>query len=272
MNEILFGVLKEEYLNFIKKFDSHIICSKSGKSVPGLILNLDNINLEELRAKYSMMALELKYNDSEKLANYLKDKYSIDKLLYFIPLSSPKPKYKTIHNNRHIMKIDDGRLGVINIGNIVPVPIKARMLFEDNNYKIKIIAPYAILNFSSEYPILKQQIEYSNSNLYYNKSVIEIKNEKYRKLLEQQFRWIKAHKYQIIKKAKHYYTISYDTYFHGKNNIPLNTDLKLLYQLCKKYNIEDENFTPAIDLRECIMQSRILKRINSAISKNNNFI
>ena len=44
------------------------------------------------------------------------------KFNYFAPLSSPKPKHLTIHDNVDLIKINEGREGVINLNNMFPVP------------------------------------------------------------------------------------------------------------------------------------------------------
>ena len=41
---------------------------------------------------------------------------------YFAPLSSPKPKHKKMKDNLDFIKIDGGKLGVINLNNMIPVP------------------------------------------------------------------------------------------------------------------------------------------------------
>lgn len=40
---------------------------------------------------------------------------------YVVPLSSPKPKHRTMRNQSDFIKIDGGNLGVININNMIPV-------------------------------------------------------------------------------------------------------------------------------------------------------
>lgn len=51
--------------------------------------------------------------------------YSFNGNNYFAPLSSPKPKYmKMSHKAIDVWKIDDGKLGVVNINNMLPSPIE----------------------------------------------------------------------------------------------------------------------------------------------------
>ena len=42
--------------------------------------------------------------------------------LYFAPLSSPKKKHQHMPNNIDFLKIDNGKSGVINFNNMIPVP------------------------------------------------------------------------------------------------------------------------------------------------------
>lgn len=62
-----------------------------------------------------------------------------DNFNYFIPLSSPKEKFKTMKNTRDFIKIDHGNLGALNLNNMVPVPltccqmIDIKMLLSSNS-------------------------------------------------------------------------------------------------------------------------------------------
>lgn len=42
---------------------------------------------------------------------------------YFAPLGSPKEKHKTMRNQKDLIKIRNGELGVINFNNMIPIPI-----------------------------------------------------------------------------------------------------------------------------------------------------
>ncbi|KAA8345921.1 type III toxin-antitoxin system ToxN/AbiQ family toxin [Leuconostoc mesenteroides] len=80
------------------------------------------------------------YNITDKYINYLK-KYDnkipenkhekrpfigviviINGYKYFAPLSSPKLKHKHMKNTKDFHKIDEGKMGVINFNNMIPVP------------------------------------------------------------------------------------------------------------------------------------------------------
>lgn len=47
---------------------------------------------------------------------------SIQGLQYFAPLTSPKSKHKKMKNQLDFLKIDSGKLGAINLNNMIPAP------------------------------------------------------------------------------------------------------------------------------------------------------
>lgn len=49
---------------------------------------------------------------------------------YFVPMESPKPNHARIKSGRHIMKLDDGRLGLLGFNNMIPVHDSALILFD----------------------------------------------------------------------------------------------------------------------------------------------
>lgn len=49
---------------------------------------------------------------------------------YFVPMESPKPNHANIKPGRHIMKLDDGKLGLLGFNNMVPVHDSALIPFE----------------------------------------------------------------------------------------------------------------------------------------------
>jgi len=51
---------------------------------------------------------------------------------YFAPLSSPKAKHIHMKNNVDIVKIDNGRYGVVNFNNMIPVTASNYELFDLN--------------------------------------------------------------------------------------------------------------------------------------------
>lgn len=74
---------------------------------------------------------------------------------YLIPLASPKPKHINMKNKLDFIKIEDGKLGVININNMIPVNpsvytgIKINEQ-KDTSYKSLLTAQYQWINSNGE--------------------------------------------------------------------------------------------------------------------------
>lgn len=49
---------------------------------------------------------------------------------YFVPMESPKPNHANIKSGRHILKIDNGRLGLLGFNNMIPVHDDALIPFD----------------------------------------------------------------------------------------------------------------------------------------------
>lgn len=97
--------------------------------------------------------------------------FKVNNMEYFAPLSSPKPKHKTIKNTLDLMKIDNGNYGVVNFNNMIPVNSKNYRKFDLNkNYKDK---------------AKKFRIE----------------------LLRNQLRWLTVHKKEVYRKSKLLYNL-----------------------------------------------------------------
>lgn len=84
---------------------------------------------------------------------------------FFAPLTSPKPKHLTMKNTQDFLKIDEGRLGGINLNNMIPIPKRYLQTIE----------------------------------------VSKIKDRKYRKMLYMQMEWIERNRLRINNRAKNLY-------------------------------------------------------------------
>lgn len=107
--------LDEEYINYLRKFDTRVA-----------------------------------YNKNQKRP-YIGVVYTFNGHNYFAPLSSPKPKHLKMSNKAiDVFKIDDGKLGVVNINNMIPTPIECLTevlpLIKDKKYKILIQNQTTFLN------------------------------------------------------------------------------------------------------------------------------
>ena len=78
-------IVKEDYINYLKKFDINIRDNKNeSRPYIGILLEVNGMN-------------------------------------YIAPLASPKEKHKTMKNNIDFIKLENGDLGVINLNNMIPV-------------------------------------------------------------------------------------------------------------------------------------------------------
>lgn len=118
---------------------------------------------------------------------------------YFAPLSSPKPKHKSMKNTLDFLKISDGDLGAINFNNMLPVT-------DDNIIRIDL------------------EKEYKNKS-----------EEKYIKMLKEQIFWLNRNKEKMYKMSK----ILYNGYKNNTLNEIIKKrccDFSLLEEKCKEYN------------------------------------
>ena len=73
------------------------------------------------------------YNAGKKeLRPFLGILFTVDELEYFAPLSSPKNKHLKLSNTLDLIKIKDGKLGVINLNNMIPVTSENYEIFDLN--------------------------------------------------------------------------------------------------------------------------------------------
>lgn len=77
------------------------------------------------------------YNAFDKeLRPFIGVLFIVGKYEYFAPLSSPKEKHKRLKNQIDLIKIEDGKLGVINFNNMVPVMKKQLRWLTTNKKEI----------------------------------------------------------------------------------------------------------------------------------------
>ena len=133
--------LSEDYINFLRKFDKRVAYNKTQKRpYVGIVYTYNGIN-------------------------------------YFVPLHSPKEKHLSINSKAiDIFKIDGGRLGVININNMIPAP----------NFVLTEVLP--TINDEKYRNLLINQLTYINSN----------KRELFSKIITFQKRFRKGHLSQSI--------------------------------------------------------------------------
>lgn len=140
------------------------------------------------------------YNkNSKELRPFIGILFTVDNKNYFAPLSSPKPKHLTMKKAIDFYKINDGKLGIVNCNNMIPVL--------NNNY---------VLLDLKEFGKTKEEI-------------------KYIKMLKKQLLYLNRNKMTLIKQAR----ILYKSYINGSLNYGISQrccNFRLLEEKCAQYN------------------------------------
>lgn len=114
-----------------------------------------NLKYRDFLRKYEN---KVPYDAGEKeLKPFIGILFNIGNCEYFAPLSSPKPKHSRLANTLDLIKIDDGKLGVINFNNMIPVN-KSNYNIIDLNEKTN------DKNKSARILLLKNQLRWLNKN------------------------------------------------------------------------------------------------------------
>lgn len=144
MKNLKLYYIDDEYINYLRKFDDKVPYNKS-KTRPyiGIVYEYKGVN-------------------------------------YFAPLSSPKPKHLKISDMAmDVFKIDNGKLGVVNLNNMLPTPLSCLTdvlptLKDDDKYKGLLIDQLNCINKTKQNlfaKIIKFQRQYRNG--YINPNVKE---------------------------------------------------------------------------------------------------
>lgn len=83
--------------------------------------------------------------------------FMVDEMEYFAPLSSPKAKHYNLKNTVDLIKIKDGKQGVINLNNMIPVTKNCYELFDLNG-------PTETISEKKHQSLLRSQLRWLNSN------------------------------------------------------------------------------------------------------------
>jgi protein AbiQ len=67
--------------------------------------------------------------------------FTFGKFKYFVPMESPKPTHLKIKPGKHILRIENGKYGILGFNNMIPVPDDALISFDiaaekDDNYRV----------------------------------------------------------------------------------------------------------------------------------------
>lgn len=127
---------------------------------------MKRLNLYTVNKKYCKFLRE--YDDRVPLVSGEKAKrpfigilICVNRKNYFAPLTSPKKKHLTMKEGQDFIKIKQGKLGAINLNNMIPIPFSELRKIDINN----------------------------------------IEDEKYRKLLMEQISWCNTSRNKIMRRA-----------------------------------------------------------------------
>lgn len=132
MEKLNFYIMPDEYIAFMSNYDEKVCYNKKHKRpYIGIILKVENTN-------------------------------------YFAPFTSPKEKHQKMKQTLDYVKMDDGKLGLINLNNMIPVPLNIceKLELKDikySKYQKLMLKQYLWCNIDENY---KEIIEKA-SRLYY---------------------------------------------------------------------------------------------------------
>lgn len=115
--------------------------------------NLKLFRIEDKYIRYLKGCDNRVQNNKNKHRPYVGIVMIVGEHQYFVPMESPKPNHSNIKNAIHIMKLDNGNLGLLGFNNMIPVHKSALIEFDIDKENDK---KYAEL--------LKRQISYINRN------------------------------------------------------------------------------------------------------------
>ena len=166
-----------------------------------------NETLKIVRLKTDYCDFLRKYDDkvpynmgSKELRPFVGVLFNVGKCLYFAPLSSPRIKHLKLFDNIDLLKIDNGKLGVINFNNMIPV-------YEENIESV---------DLDNKKSLNKEELKYFN-------------------LLAKQKYWLSRHDNKLYRKSK----FLYDSYIKctlKENVMKRCCNFPLLEMKCQEYN------------------------------------
>lgn len=105
-----------------------------------------------------LMKFDINVKDNSEIKDnrpYIGVLFKINKLKYFAPMASPKPKHLTMHNSIDFEKINNGQYGAINFNNMIPVKNKYIKEIDinsitDTKYKFLLMNQYNYINKNTD--------------------------------------------------------------------------------------------------------------------------
>ena len=95
--------------------------------------NLKLYRIEEKYINYLKSRDNRVQNNKDQKRPYVGILLIVSNYKYFVPMESPKNNHQNIKPGIHIMKLDNGNLGLLGFNNMIPVPDTALISFDINN-------------------------------------------------------------------------------------------------------------------------------------------
>ena len=113
--------------------------------------NLELFRIDDKYIRYLKGSDKRVQNNKNKRRPYVGVVLTVGSYNYFVPMESPKENHDNIKSGIHILKLDDGRLGLLGFNNMIPVHDSALISFNINDEEDE--------KYSE---LLKHQIQYIN--------------------------------------------------------------------------------------------------------------
>lgn len=95
--------------------------------------NLKLVRISDKYIRYLKGCDERVQNNKDRRRPYVGVVLTVGSYNYFVPMESPKYNHKNIKSGIHIMKLDNGRLGILGFNNMIPVHNSALITFDIGN-------------------------------------------------------------------------------------------------------------------------------------------
>lgn len=110
------------------------------------------------------------YNEGVKKRPFIGVVIMIHSISFFAPLTSPKPKHRRMGNQIDFLKIDGGRLGAVNLNNMIPVQ---KGLYHKVSFRSDSLNAYtALLHRQLHWCILHQKEINEQANLLFQAVIL----------------------------------------------------------------------------------------------------
>ncbi len=92
--------------------------------------NFKLVRIDDRYIRYLKGCDDRVQNNKNKRRPYVGVVLTVSSYNYFVPMESPKPNHKNLKTATHILKLDDGRLGILGFNNMIPVHESALISFD----------------------------------------------------------------------------------------------------------------------------------------------